>query len=190
VNWFDIFLIALAVGMGIGGAMQGFARQAIGLAALILSVFLAAWFYGVAAAFFSPYVSSKSIANVVGFFVVLALVNIVGALAGWGASKVFKWSGLSWLDRLLGGGFGLLKAGLIAVAFVMILVAFPMKAVPASVAESRAAPYLIEASHVLVHLAPKEMKDGFQETYDRLMKLWDESAPDQLKKKALEQTSG
>lgn len=190
MNWFDIFLIALTVGMVVSGAMQGFARHAIGLAALVLSVPLAVWFYGVAGAFFVPFVSTKPIANLLGFLTIFVGVNIVGGLAGWGASKVFKMSGLSWLDRTLGGAFGLVKAGLIAVALVMMLVAFPLKGVPSAVAGSRAAPYLVEASHMLVYMAPKEMKEGFLATYDRLLALWDESVPDELKKKALEQTSG
>ena len=43
---------------------------------------------------------------------------------------LFKWTGLSWLDRLLGGVFGLVRGSVIAVAFVAVLLAFTAKPLP------------------------------------------------------------
>ena len=34
---------------------------------------------------------------------------IVGAIVGRILAKFFKWAGLSWLDRLLGGAFGVVR---------------------------------------------------------------------------------
>ena len=56
------------------------------------------------------YVSSRAIANLIGFFVDLrGAVLMLGAIVGRILAKFFKWVGLSWLDRLLGGAFGLVR---------------------------------------------------------------------------------
>jgi membrane protein required for colicin V production len=172
VNWFDILLLALTAAFVFQGLRQGFTRLVIGLAATLLGVLLASWFYGAAGAFLVPYVSSKSISNIIGFLLVFLGVQLAGTLLATVLARIFKWSGLSWLDRLLGALFGFVKAALIGIILVMIILAFPVKPVPASVSQSVIAPYLIEASHILVHLAPREAKDGFVSTYDRVKKLW------------------
>jgi membrane protein required for colicin V production len=162
----------MAAGFVLQGLRQGFTRLLIGLVATVVGLLMASWLYGSAGAFLIPYVSSKSLANIAGFLLVFVGVQLFGALLAWGLGRLFKWTGLSWLDRLLGAAFGLLKASLIGIILIMMLLAFPLKPAPESVAKSTLAPYLIEASHVLVYLAPRELKDGFLGSYDRVKKLW------------------
>lgn len=130
LNWLDITLLVLLAAFVAQGIAQGFTRVAVGLASTVLGILLAAWFYGVAGAFFQPFVSSKAVANIIGFVVIFVGVQLAGALVAWGLSKLFRWSGLSWLDRTLGGVFGALKAALVAIALVMVLTAFPGHACP------------------------------------------------------------
>ncbi|MBI5281037.1 MAG: CvpA family protein [Candidatus Solibacter usitatus] len=172
MNWLDILLCVLLGLFVFQGVRQGFTRLAIGLAATVAGLLLAAWFYGAAGAFLIPYVSSKAIANIFGFLAVFIGTQIAGTLLGLLLAKLFKWSGLSWLDRLMGAVFGFIKTALVGMVLVMVILAFPVKPVPAAVAQSRIAPYLIEASHILAHLAPREFRDGFVSTYDRIKKLW------------------
>ncbi len=172
MNWLDIVLLILFALFVFEGLRHGFSRVAIGLIATVLGLFLASWFYGVAGAFLMPYVSSKSIANIGGFLMVFFGVQIAGALLGWLLSRMFKWTGLSWLDRILGAALGALKAALVGIILVMILLAFPIRQVPASVAQSQLAPHLVEAAYVLVYMTPREFKDGFLATYDRIKKIW------------------
>jgi membrane protein required for colicin V production len=172
VNWLDIFLSILAAAFIFEGVRRGFSRLLIGLLATLAGLLMACWFYGSAGSFLSPYVSARAVANVAGFLLVFISIQLLGALLGWLLSRVFKWSGLGWLDRLLGAAVGLLKAVLVGIVLIMMLAAFPLKSVPASVAESKVAPYLIEASHVLVYLAPRELKSGFLSTYERIKHVW------------------
>jgi len=172
VNWLDILLLVLLAVFVFEGIRQGFTRVAIGLVATVVGLFLASWFYGVAGSFLIPYVSSKSISNIAGFLMAFVGVQFAGALLGWLLSRIFKWTGLSWLDRTLGAGLGAVKAGLIGIILVMILLAFPIRQVPASVAGSTLAPHLVEASYVLVYLTPRELKNSFLATYDRIKKIW------------------
>lgn len=176
-NWLDFVLIFFLVIFVIEGFAQGFSRLIIGLVATVLAILFAAWTYGVAGSFFEPYVSSKAISNVIGFILVFAAVQILGALLAWGVAKLFKWTGLTWIDRILGGLFGAVKAALIGIAFVMLLTAFPMRQMPEAVAASEFAPYAVEGAQVLSNVAPREFKAAFQATYDRLQAFWAENGP-------------
>lgn len=172
MNWLDIFFLVILGLFVTQGVRRGFTRLAIGLAATLLGLLLASWFYGSAGSYFLPYLSSRALCNTVGFLLVFVGVQTIGGLLGWGLARLFKWTGLSWLDRILGALFGLIKATLVGIVLVMMLLAFPIKPVPDSVAESTVAPYLIEASRVIVYLAPRELKDGFLASYERVKKLW------------------
>jgi membrane protein required for colicin V production len=114
-----------------------------------------------------------------GFFAVYFAFAIVGALIGKLLAKLFKWTGLSWLDRLLGGAFGFVRGGLIAIAFVAVLLAFTSKPLPSWMVDSKILPYAIDASDVCAALAPAAIKDAFRESMRDVEKIWDE----QLKKK-------
>jgi membrane protein required for colicin V production len=173
VNWLDFVLAGLLAVCVVQGLLRGFTRLALGLAATLAGLFLAIWFYGVAAAPFTPYVKNEQVANLLGFLAIFVLVQILGALVSWLAGKFVRSAGLDGLNRVLGAAFGILKAAVVGIILVMALVAFPVKPLPDSVAGSRLAPYFIEASHVLVYLAPRELKDGFLATYERVRKFWE-----------------
>lgn len=183
MNWLDYALLLIALSFAVHGAIRGFTRQLIGLASMVLGLLLASWFYGTAGAFLIPYVSHKGIANLLGFLLVLVGVQAAGGLLGWLAAKLLKTVGLSWVDRLLGIAFGLLKGVLAGVILVMALSAFSIKPLPESVAGSRFAPVLVEAGRVTALLAPKELRDGFDRSYKHLRKFWDEQVRPQIDKK-------
>jgi membrane protein required for colicin V production len=177
VNWFDWFLIVLAAIFVFEGLRQGLTRTVIGLLATLLGLFLAAWMYPTGAAILSPYVSNMAMAKILGFILIFVSVQLVGAGIAWLLTKVWKVAMLTWLDRLLGGCFGLIKAALVGIILTMVLMAFPRMPVPLSVGHSRIAPCLAEASEVLTMLVPREMKEGFVATYEQVKKFWRENMP-------------
>jgi uncharacterized membrane protein required for colicin V production len=78
----------------------------VGFIATLLGIFFGFWCYGLVASYFLDYVSSRAIANLIGFFVIFITISLLGAIVGRILGKFFKWVGLSWVDRLLGGAFG------------------------------------------------------------------------------------
>ncbi|HBY62764.1 MAG TPA: hypothetical protein DEH78_23315 [Solibacterales bacterium] len=172
MNWLDIVL-ALILGASVfDGVMRGGARLGIGLASAVLAVVFGLWFYGSAASFFLEYVSSASVAYLLGFVIVFCGTLALGGMVGWGVAKFFKWAGLGWLDRLLGGAFGLVRGVVVGIALLLAIVAFAPKSPPQSVVASNVAPYVIDAASVLSNLAPRELKDGFAANYERIKKAW------------------
>lgn len=179
LNWLDYALIVL-VGLSTAeGIARGFARVGIGLAAAILGVVLGIWFYGTAGGVFAPYVSSRNIANLIGFVLVFLVCVVVGGLLAKGLAWLFRWAGLSWMDRTLGALFGFVRGVVAAIAVVLVLVAFTPKPPPRSVAESRYAPYLVGAAAVLTEIAPRELRDGFIASYNQIKDLWRKAVPKQ-----------
>ena len=174
MNWLDIVLGIILAWSVAAGVARGFTRAIIGIVTSVLAIVLSIWFYGPAGAIVQDYVSHKTVANILGFFAVFGVVSLGGTLVGWSAAKMFKWAGLGWLDRIMGAGLGLLRWVLVAIVVVMILCAFTRTPPPQSVVESRVAPYVLDASQVLSYLAPKELKAGFDESYGKIRKLWDE----------------
>ena len=84
-----------------------------------------------------------------------------------------KVAGLSFVDRLLGAGFGVVRGLLISIALVLALLAFtPGKSPPNAVVHSRVAPYVIDAARVCAAVAPHELKDGFRKSYEQVKTIW------------------
>lgn len=174
MNWIDCLLL-LVIGLSVlSGFMTGFARVAVGSIAALLGIFCGLWFYGVAGAYVLDYVSSRAIANLIGFFVIFLGIVLLGAIVGRILAKFLKWVGMSWFDRLLGGAFGLARGALVAVALVTVLMAFAPSPAPRSVGDSKLMPYVATVSSVLATLTPHEIRDGFWATKDGAQKMWQE----------------
>jgi membrane protein required for colicin V production len=140
---------------------------------MVAALVLAIWFYGTAGSFLLPYVSSPGIANFCGFLIVFCGVLILGAFLGRVLGRLMRVAGLSWVDRLLGAGFGLVRGLLVSIAVVLALLAFtPGKSPPNAVVHSRVAPYVIDAARVCATVAPHELKDGFHKSYEQVKTIW------------------
>jgi membrane protein required for colicin V production len=181
VNFLD-FLLIIVIGWSIlSGFMAGFARVGVGFAATILGILFGFWFYNIPAAWVRDYFSAR-IANLIGFFIVFALLVLVGAIVSGVLSRIFKWAGLSWVDRLLGGAFGFVRGVVLSVAVVTVITAFAPTPPPQIIAESRVMPYVAGAAGVMATLAPSELKHDFRESVKGLRRYWDEHVPKKLEK--------
>jgi membrane protein required for colicin V production len=174
LNWLDFVLLLILGLSAVGGIAKGFARLVIGLLATVAGFLCGLWFYGSAAGFILPYVSHKGVANFIGFFLIFLGVVLLGALIGKLLGLLLKWAGLSWLNRLMGGVFGLLRGLVFAIALVLALLAFSPNPPPRSVINSRIAPYVIDAAHFCANLAPREVREGAMRSYEKVKEAWAE----------------
>jgi membrane protein required for colicin V production len=174
VSFLDLVLIAIVGGSVVSGFLAGFARAGVGFLAAITGVLFGFWFYGIPAAWVHKFVNSVAASNVVGFLMVFVACVALGGLIGKLLSKLFKWTGLSWLDRLMGAGFGFIRGGLAAVAFVSVLLAFTPRPVPGWMTGSFLLPYAIDTSNVLASLAPRALKDPVRDTVREIRQAWDD----------------
>src|ERR1700691_4310552 len=103
LNWFDILMLVVLFASVVSGLKAGFARVTIGLISAVVGLLFALWFYKIPSAAIRPYLSSDTVASILGFVIVFGVVVAVGALAALILASIFKWIGLSWVDHLLGG---------------------------------------------------------------------------------------
>jgi membrane protein required for colicin V production len=179
MNWLDIVLLLILAASVATSFRKGFSREVIGLVTVVLAIALGIWFYGLAGEFFAPYLSSPAAAHLAGFAVVFGGVLLLGALVSAIVGKFLRVTGLSVFDHLLGAGFGLARGLLIAVALLLAIMAFsPSGHPPASVVESRTAPYVIDGARVVAAMAPHEIRDGFRRSYAQVKSVWEKSFED------------
>ncbi len=176
MNWLDIVLLLILIASILTSFRKGFSREVIGLVSVVLALVMGVWFYGMAGSFLLPYVSSRSAANLVGFFLVFCGVMLIGGAASFVVGKFLRVTGLSIFDHALGAGFGLVRGILVAVAVILGIMAFtPGERPPAAVIHSRTAPYVVDAARVVVLMAPRELKDSFHKTYAGVKDAWDKA---------------
>ena len=172
MNWLDLLLIAVLAFSTIRSFIKGFTREIIGLAAALSALVLGMWFYGLAGSFVAPYVASPRIANLIGFLIIVIVVLFAGSVGAWIVNRFLKTVGLSFFDQVLGGAFGFLRGMLIAIALITGYTAFgpweENRAAPEAVVHSQIAPYILDASHYVVAVAPMELKQSFGDEYSAI----------------------
>jgi membrane protein required for colicin V production len=176
MNWLDAVLI-LIIGVSVLTCFRkGLSREVIGLVAVVLGLLFGIWFYGAAGSLVLPYLSSRSAANLAGFFLVFFGVILLGSVVSYVVGRFLRVTGLSILDHVLGALFGVVRGMLVAVALIMGIMAFsPASQPPKSVVESRLAPYVVDTARVVVSMAPHELREGFRKTYAQVRTAWDDA---------------
>ena len=173
MNWFDIALI-LILGLSIATSFKkGLSREIIGLVSVVVGLLLGIWFYGTAASWISPYLSSPLAAKFGGFLIVFFGVILLGSLVRFIVGKFLRVTGLSVFDHALGAVFGAVRGGLICVALITGMMAFAKEGQPPdAVLHSRIAPYLVSAGKIAAAIAPHELNHGFEQSYQAAKTAW------------------
>jgi membrane protein required for colicin V production len=184
MNLLDL-LLAVVIGLSVAaGFMAGFARVGVGFIAAISGLIFGFWYYRVPAEWLrGHWTMSENLSNMLGFFVVFLMFVTAGAMIGKLLAKLFKWTGLRWLDRFLGGVFGLLRGALLAVICVAAMMAFTPKPFPTWMVGSQVLPYVLDASNLCSQLAPTAVKEAFRDSVFEIRKLWEEELQKKRKKR-------
>lgn len=155
------WLIVAALGFSvILAAAQGFFLEVFSLAGVVVGFLLASWEYPVVAGWLT-FINPPWAANIVAFFVVFVAVTILAGTLGRIVSWGMKQAGLRWMDRVLGGAFGLVRGLLVITVIVMATAAFAPNAQWMS--RSALAPYFLVAGRAASWLAPAEVRNKVRE---------------------------
>lgn len=104
-NYFDVTIAAIILILGIKGFMQGFIREAFGLAGLIGGVYFASRLSDKAATFIEAnffQLENTSLLKLIGFLAILIIIWLGATILGSIFSKLTSESGLGFLNRLFG----------------------------------------------------------------------------------------
>jgi membrane protein required for colicin V production len=117
---FDFMVIGVVGLSTLLAFMRGFVRVFISLAAWVIAVIGALRFSEIGGRMLPDFGESPATRYVVAFALILIGVLIVGALVGYVLSRLVQAVGLGFLDRTLGGIFGIVRGVLIAVIIVLL----------------------------------------------------------------------
>ncbi len=162
-DWIILLVILVSV---IQAASSGFFQEAFGIAGLVFGYLLAAWQYHRLAERFAPYLKSLWLGEIAAFLIIFLAVMILAGIAGRIARWAMKESGLSFLDRILGGALGLLRGSLIVAVVLVSMTAFT----PTSkrLEGSQLAPYFLVVGRAVIWVAPAELRARFYQGLDLL----------------------
>jgi membrane protein required for colicin V production len=163
VDWIILGGLILAT---LGGLAQGFFRAACGLAGLVFGYMAAIWNYHYVAKVFLPLVRVETVANAIGFLVIIVLVMLAGALLGGMFEKMFRFAGLGCIDSLLGAVLGFLQGVVVVMVFVVLTLAFFPGAT--ILTDARIPPMFFEACHLSMDMSPRQLSDQMEDGLKRL----------------------
>ncbi len=164
-NWLDLILAAVVVASVAAAVLKGFIRELISLAAVVAGLAIAALGYRRAAFWFEDLTRSREVALGAGFLALFLATLLLGALVSILSRKLIKAAGIQWMDRILGGIFGLMRGVLVDCVLLMTLVAFAIK--PEAVRQSALAPYVTTGARLIALAMPGDLKQQFHAGFQK-----------------------
>lgn len=159
----DYFVIGVIGTSLVFGLVRGIVKASITLLACIAGLWAAGYLYPYVGAVMKPVVSSKLAADFLGFVIIFLTVVIAGIVVSSLLRRGLRRVRLGWIDRLLGGAFGLARGWLICSAVYLALTAFPIKL--EAVEQAKLSPLLLEGTRVIAYLTSPDVRERFQNGY-------------------------
>ena len=129
--WADWVLLAALLASIVIGILRGFTREFMGLISWIVAIFAALVLAPHTLGMLEPHISTPSLRIAASYAVVFFGFLVVGAIVTAVVSAlVRKNASLSAIDRMVGGGFGLIRGVLIGVVLVWIVGLTPARQDP------------------------------------------------------------
>jgi membrane protein required for colicin V production len=124
MTWLDIAVVAIVALSLLFAYVRGIVRTLIGLVAWIAGLVLGVGFASPLAAHLPTFGlapdTAVPVSQIVAFALIFVGAMVCGALIAWPLAGVVKAAGLTFLDRFLGGLFGILRAGVLLAALGMV----------------------------------------------------------------------
>ncbi len=173
VNWMDAAIVGILLVSVLGAVRNGFTREVLRIASLVMGIFLAMWWYDRVALELHPYIDEPRLAACAAFLLIFTGCLVAGAAFAWSLVKVWGITGLRWFDKLIGAAFGLVRGLLIAAAVLLAVITFlPFPGAARTVAESKLAPWVLHAAGAAASAAPQDFQDAFANGFDRVREVW------------------
>lgn len=172
MNLLDIAILIIVTLTTIRGFSRGIIQEAATILGLIASFFLASLYYQ-DLAFWSDrlYPNHKTLLSLFSFVLIFILCIFFFNFLAIIARKAIRLVLLGWMDRTLGGLFGLIKGAVIIFILVTILTVFYPKSGPV-VEDSRFFPSTLSLTEKLASLIPFKIRDDFLEKKEALENFW------------------
>ena len=120
LNWLDYSILGIIAVSIVIGLVRGFIREALSIVSWIAAFWVGFTFSGELSSMMKSYITSDQLRIVIAFFILFAIVLILGALVNFILSQFVKKTGLSGTDRMLGLIFGIGR-GVLLIAVILLV---------------------------------------------------------------------
>lgn len=169
-TWLDFLVLGVLTISTFMALIKGLLAELVSLASVVVGIFAAVSFYPQAAGLANQIGVGAPWGGFLGFISIFLLCMTGGALLIRISRPALKALHLQWVDRLLGGTFGLIRGCLIAVVLFTAFTLFPVSS--ALVERSQLAGFFLTSARVLTRLTPKEFQEQFSASYQAVYQEW------------------
>lgn len=169
LDWIVVLIVTYSV---VTSVVRGFVREVLGLATLVLALLIAAWFHAPLGRVLAEFLRSENQALFASFAILFGATFLVGFVTIRLIRKLVKFASVEWVDRILGGAFGLVRGWLIAAVLFLALTSFGIGA--QAVRSSSLSHYFLPAVRLLATLTPFELKARYLIGYEEVRRWWTE----------------
>jgi membrane protein required for colicin V production len=157
MNWFDFAVLGVLALSGLLAMARGFVKELLSLMGWIIAAIVTFIALPYVRDPVRDLVKSQTIADIgAGIVIFLVVLVICGFITGWLTRKM-PGGTFGFLDGLLGLVFGLARGALlVALAYVLLQVAFKSDNLPPWVVQAKTKPYLDGGADLLRRLNPEE----------------------------------
>lgn len=124
LDWVFLFGLLASIGLGV---WRGFVYEVLSVLNWLLALVLAQWLGEDVGRMLPIDSRSETLIHIAGFVLVFVVSVFVGGLVVWGLPKLIEQAGLRPVDRVLGGGFGVLRAAILLLALTVFVLMTPMR---------------------------------------------------------------
>jgi len=167
LDWVALIILLLSV---LTALIKGFFAELISLGSVLAGLVLAVFFHTEAATVFQSLGLAPLVSEFVGFLGIFLGVVIAGSILNGIIKKVLSALRLRWIDRLLGGAFGLIRGWLINLALFLAMATFQIGG--GLLETSHFAEFFLTSAGVVARVTPPEFRERFEKEYAKIYQIW------------------
>lgn len=161
--WYDIFTIAIIAAGFLYGFLKGIISEIFALAGLVIGFIIAIKFSFIIQPYILPLVKKETVALIISFILLFLVSAVIIIAFGIFFKKTIRFIRLSWLDRVIGGVFGLVKGVIIAGLISLLIFAF-FPGGKAFIKKSTLGRYTITVVRIAIYLLPEKVQKKLHES--------------------------
>lgn len=171
VKILDILALAIMAISFVTALVKGLVRELIALAAAVSGLLLAVYYFAAVSPLLERIGIGTLLSELLAFVGIFLGCIIAGSLLSSLLNRFITALNVKWIDRLLGGVFGLLRGWLIVAVIFLALTVFPIR--NDLVNGTVTGEYFLVVTRKLVELsAPPSFRERFQKEYERIYRYW------------------
>ena len=173
----DILALAIVAVSFITALVKGLIRELIALAAAILGLLLAVYYFSAVSPMLERIGVGTILSELLAFVGIFLGCIVAGSLLSSLLNRFVSALNMKWIDRLLGGVFGLLRGWLIVAVIFLALTVFPVR--KDLVNGTVTGQYFLVVTQKLLELsAPSSFRERFEKEYERIYRYWMQRSAD------------